>query len=330
MLGGRGVMVSPDKLKPARPRPRDFDAFWKSRRKLLDRVPVKELERKAYPLPKNLKDKIQAFDVKVACAGSKPVTGVLSMPAGAKEKSLPAVVWFQGAGVYPGQVYAPYAQHVILFDVSAHGISNTQKSPYYEKLKKQDLAGYMHRGMAKRETFYFHDMFLRVMRALDYVKSLPQWNGKMLVVRGQSQGGAQAIVAAALDPQVTLLTATVPAMADHLGPLAKPARQPGWPNMLPEKLDRKEKKEIREIIRTAGYYDIINFASKIRCESHLTAGLIDPTCPPDGVYLVYNAIPRKVKKSIFLHAHGNHGTSGMTAEMIKCIFDHFKEEQVKK
>lgn len=47
-------------------------------------------------------------------------------------------------------------------------------------------------------------MYLRVLRALDYVKTLPEWDGKNLIVIGSSQCGAQAIVAAALDPQVSL------------------------------------------------------------------------------------------------------------------------------
>ena len=53
------------------------------------------------------------------------------------------------------------------------------------------------------------------MRSLDYVKSLPEWNGKVLIVKGGSQGGAQSIVAAALDNNVTMMIAEVPAMCDH-------------------------------------------------------------------------------------------------------------------
>ena len=41
------------------------------------------------------------------------------------------------------------------------------------------------------------------MRSLEFIKTLPQWNGKDLIASGGSQGGLQTIWAAALDPDVT-------------------------------------------------------------------------------------------------------------------------------
>ena len=39
---------------------------------------------------------------------------------------------------------------------------------------------------------YFHDKILRVMRALDYVTSRPEWSRQDLLVQGTFQGGLQA------------------------------------------------------------------------------------------------------------------------------------------
>ena len=39
---------------------------------------------------------------------------------------------------------------------------------------------------------YFHDMILRVMRALDYVTSRPEWSRQDLLVQGTFQDGLQA------------------------------------------------------------------------------------------------------------------------------------------
>jgi len=41
---------------------------------------------------------------------------------------------------------------------------------------------------AKPETAYFGGMAWRVVRAIEYLKSLPEWNGRDLTVRGGSQG----------------------------------------------------------------------------------------------------------------------------------------------
>ena len=52
-------------------------------------------------------------------------------------------------------------------------------------------------------------------------------DGHTLVVTGNSQGGLQAIVTAALNPKVTAVLTLVPAGCDMNGPLAQ--RQAGWP-----------------------------------------------------------------------------------------------------
>jgi cephalosporin-C deacetylase-like acetyl esterase len=60
-------------------------------------------------------------------------------------------------------------------------------------------------------------MFLRVIAALDILTDRPEWDGRTLITRGTSQGGAQSLAAAALDPRVTLSVAGVSAMCDLSG-----------------------------------------------------------------------------------------------------------------
>ena len=45
-----------------------------------------------------------------------------------------------------------------------------------------------------------------------------------------------------------------------------------------------------------GYYDPVNQAKRIKCETTITAGLGDYTCPPSGITVLYNNIG--AKKSI--------------------------------
>ena len=143
-------------------------------------------------------------------------------------------------------------------------------------------------------------MYLRLMRALDYIKTRPEWNGKVLIVSGGSQGGGQAIAAAALDPQVTLCLAGVAALSDHCGSFA--ARQPGWPRFYTAKTAKTNPK----VVAATAYYDNVFFARRIKCETWLTAGLIDTTCSPAGIYVVYNNLAAK-KKNIDIFPTGNHG-----------------------
>ena len=298
--GGIGALVEPDKLKPGMERPADFDAFWKAQRELLDKVPLNAVETPVASQSKSHK----LYDVKVDCAGGLPVRGYLSIPVNAKPKSLPAWVTFHGAGVSSsGRAMEP---NCIRMDVNAHGILNGQKPEFYSNLYATTLKNYYHQGQNDREKIYFHGMYLRVMRALDYVKSRPEWNGKVLIVSGSSQGGGQAIAAAALDPQVTLCIAGVPALSDHAGSLA--GRQPGWPRFYDGRNGRKYDPAVKT---AASYYDNVFFASRIKCEAFVTTGLIDTTCSPEGVYVVFMHLASP-KKQLDVVSIGNHGGAPMT------------------
>ena len=279
-----GVIASPEQIRQGLPEPADFKKFWDDAKAELAKIPVKaKLEKIA--LPKKHSGKFNAWDVKVDCIGGVPVSGCLSIPKNAKPKSLPARVYFHGAGVYTSN--PPCNNNKLIeFDVNAHGILNRQKRDYYQKLSKTLLAKYPHKNADNRDKFYFRNMFLRVQRALDYVKTLPEWDGKNLIVYGGSQGGAQALVAGGLDPQVTLIYAGIPALSDHGGILV--GRESGWPRLIKVK---KGKPVNPAIVKTAPYYDVANFAKYIKGEAHLTVGLVDKVCVPTSVYAAYNNIP---------------------------------------
>lgn len=300
LQGGLGVLVAPEALKPGNPLPpADFDVFWQKKRKELDQVPVKAAER-PLALPRGF-DNIRCADVTVDCTGGTPVTGVLTMPKNAAKKSLPAVVYFNGAGVYSAFPHPYIAQKAIAFDVNAHGILNGQNAKYYQDLNSGKLKNYRSTLTGDPGKDYFTGMLVRVMRALDYVKTIPEWNGRDLYVRGRSQGGAQALAAAALDHDVTLCLAEVPALCDHGGRLVN--RQPGWPRFLDsadvKKIDKAKLKEV-------SYFDIVFFAPKIKCPVYVTAGLIDNTCLSSGVYAMFNRIPRDTPKAITIMPDCDH------------------------
>ncbi len=293
---GIGALVEPDKLKPGQAEPKDFDAFWKSQRERLNKVP---LNAKVTEVPSKAPKGFKLYDVKVDCAGSAPVSGYLTVPVNAKPKSLPAYMLYHGAGVRSS---APScAPGAITMNVNAHGIPNGQNRDFYVKLGQTTLKSYAFQNKEDREKIYFNGMYLRIMRSLDYIKTRPEWDGKTIIVYGGSQGGGQSIAAAALDPQVTLCVAGVAALSDHAGSLA--GRQPGWPRFYDVRNGRKV--DPRVVAATA-YYDNVFFARRIKCEVWLTAGLFDTTCSPAGIYLVYNNLAA-ANKHIDLFATGNHG-----------------------
>jgi cephalosporin-C deacetylase len=263
--GGAGV--APGKLA-GYPEPADFDAFWKAQKARLAQVPpIAELTEVS---PTNAA--LQIFDVKINCVG-KPVSGYISRPRDAKAKSLPAQISFHGYGVRSAN--QPNWGGAIAMDVNAHGIENGRPAEYYRKLEQGELKNYAFNkeANARPETAYFNGLMLRVLRALEYLKSRPEWDGKTLIVSGGSQGGLQAITAAALDPDVTKCNAYKPWCCDLGG--AKLGRLSGWRPDWTEGL---------------AYYDIANMAQRVHCETYVSAGLGDYVCPPSGVSVLYNRL----------------------------------------
>jgi cephalosporin-C deacetylase-like acetyl esterase len=45
-----------------------------------------------------------------------------------------------------------------------------------------------------------------------------------------------------------------------------------------------------EKVKTMAYYDVVNFASRVKAETYVTWGYNDNVCPPTTSYIVYNLI----------------------------------------
>ena len=289
--GGAGAGL--EKLE-SYPEPKDFDAFWAGQKAKLAQVPLK-----ANMTEVPSKDpKFLVYDVKVDCAGKKPVVGYFTKPKDAGAKSLKAKVTYEGYGVFSAK---PEMQEgMMIFKINAHGIENGMEPEYYKKLLDGELKSYAFNNEenANPETAYFNGMMLRAMRALEFVKSQPEWDGKNLISYGGSQGGFQSLSAAGLDGDVTSCTAFVPWCCDLGG--INLGRVRGW---RPDFTD------------ALAYYDPVNHAKRIKCDTSVTAGLGDYICPPSGITVLYNNI--KAPKRVEYFQGKTHGYTPPNAKSFK-------------
>src|ERR1700743_1577283 len=124
-------------------------------------------------------------------------------------------------------------------------------------------------------------MYLRDSRALDYLMTRPDWDGKTIVLMGTSMGGQQSLVLAGLRPEkITAVLVNVPAGADTNGDLhGRKAGYPNWPSTDPK------------VMNTALYFDPVNFASQIKAPVLAAMGFIAHTSPPAGIWTALNQIP---------------------------------------
>ncbi|MBN2583504.1 MAG: acetylxylan esterase, partial [Planctomycetes bacterium] len=226
-----GAAVDPFKIKPSLPAPNDFDKFWDAQKKKLAAVPMNarltpvEEERKV-----NYGPEVVCFDVQLDCLGDKPASGYYCRPKDAKRKSLPAFLSLHSAGIRGSSQQAAWMrakQNMLGLDLNAHGLPNGKPAEFYNGLTNGELRGYASKGIDSPETFYFLGMYLQIVRAIDFLTSQPEWDGKTVIVGGSSQGGGQSLVAAGIDPRVTELQASVPAFCDQTGFVLD--RKPGWP-----------------------------------------------------------------------------------------------------
>lgn len=78
-------------------------------------------------------------------------------------------------------------------------------------------------------------VYLACVRSIDLLTSLPEWDGKNVIVQGGSQGGALALITAGLDKRVTACVANHPALSDMAG--YKAGRAGGYPHLFKNTVD---------------------------------------------------------------------------------------------
>jgi cephalosporin-C deacetylase-like acetyl esterase len=282
-----GAAYAWEKIPASAAEPKDFDAFWKSKLDELAKVPVDaQLETIDSGVPGVVLQKITMGNIR----GTK-IRGYFARPAG--DKPCPAMLQVQYAGVYAlnkGQSVDNAKNGWMVLNIIAHDLPVDESPEFYKQQSEGPLKDYVRIGADDRETSYFLRMYLSCYRAADYLANRPDWNKKTLLVQGGSQGGLQTIVTAGLHPAITCATANVPAGCDHTGADLK--RSPGWPGLV----NTWSGKDVNKLRTTSMYFDVVNFARRVKCPIMVGMGLIDTTCPAPGVFAAYNQItsPKRI------------------------------------
>jgi cephalosporin-C deacetylase len=235
------------------------------------------------------------------------VYGVLCEPKG--DGPFPAVLHVPGAGVrgYRGQVEMA-ERGIITFQIGIHGIPVDIEGPLYDTLRWGALAGYNVFNLDDKDRYYYRRVYLGCVRANDFLVSRPRYDGKNLGVTGGSQGGALSLVTAGLDPRVKVVGAFYPALADTTGYVH--GRAGGWPHMFQDELRHRSP----EKLATIAYYDVVNFARRVKAPGLYSWGYNDETCPPTSMHAAYSVITAEKKLLLALET-GHNQTPETTARM---------------
>lgn len=278
----------PDKIQPTVKDPADFDDFWinaiaEARKTSLE--PIISL------LPERCTSVVNVFHVSFRNESpASRIYGILAIPKAPGR--YPAILRVPGAGIRP---YAgdsrTAANGIITLEIGIHGIPVNLDPQFYFDLNGGALGGYNSVKMNDRNNHYYKRVYLGCVRAVDFIFSLPEFNGTDVVVTGGSQGGALTIVTAGLDKRIKYMAAMYPALCDHTGYLNN--RAGGWPHYF-----RNTEPKAGEI-ETLGYFDVVNFARRVSAPGFYTWGYNDLTCPPTSMHSAYNMITAPKELEIF-------------------------------
>ena len=281
--GSCTAAFSPELLKPTTVEPKDFDAFWT---KTLEEARWTALNAQRELLPDRSNEDVNVYQVSFQNLrwGSRTY-GILSVPT--KPGKYPALLRVPGAGVrpYSGDTYTAPGKGIAL-EIGIHGVDVTQPQAFYDNLMNGALNGYWNFGMDSRDDSYYKRVIVGCVRSVDYIASLPEWDGKIIGVSGSSQGGFLSYATAALDSRITFVAAVHPALCDHTASLKGIAC--GWPHYFYKMSDGAKEKDAK--IETSRYYDGVNFVRRIKCPTWVSFGYNDDVVPPTTAYATYNTL----------------------------------------
>ncbi|HEY0995308.1 MAG TPA: acetylxylan esterase, partial [Gemmatimonadaceae bacterium] len=279
---------SPERIQAATPMPPDLMDFWTQAIAEARRVPLEPVMTR---MPERSTKEVDVYHVSFQNqrVGSG-LYGILSVPTAPGRH--PAMLVVPGAGVRPYFPAIGVARRgVIHLAIGIHGIPVDRDSLLYNELRATALQQYWRYGAEDRDLYYYKRVYVGVVRAGDFLLSLPQWDGEHYVVQGGSQGGGLAMVAGVLDSRVDAIAVSYPALSDQFGYFA--GRAGGWPHMF---ADTAGMKALPEKMATIPYYDGVNFARLLRIPGIYAWGFNDPTVPPTASFATYNAITAPKEK----------------------------------
>jgi len=302
------IGFSPELIEPQVSVPNDFEQFWNDCKSELCRTPLYYTKERAVEY---CTDDIECYLIKLRINNEgQSVYGYLSYPANARPGTCPAVFSPPGAGVKTIKEplrHRYYTEHgFIRLEIEIHGLDPRLPAETFRDISKafdRRRNGYLTQGLDNRDNYYMRRVYMACVRCIDLLASLPEWDGRNIVVQGGSQGGALALVTAGLDDRVTACAANHPALSDMARFTIGEAD--GYPHF-----SRMPGMTTPDKIATMAYYDVVNFARLIKVPTLLTWGFNDDTCPPTTSYAVYNTL--QCPKEALITPINEHWTSETT------------------
>ena len=269
--------IALNKLKTYRgssPIPADFDAFWDEG---VREMKALDADVQLIPSPFQVPG-VQCCDLYFTGVGGARVHAKLARPAAPKGK-VPAVLIFHGYTLDSGdwmEKVSFAACGVVAAALDCRGQGGLSEDS--GRVKGNTLHGHIIRGLDEEDPrkLYYRQVFLDAAQLAQIVMDLPDVDETRVGAYGGSQGGALAMVCAALEPRLNRTAPMFPFLSDYrfvCGMEAIPEPYEELQEYFRSFDPRHERED--EIFTKLGYIDIQNLAPRIKAEVRMYTALLD-------------------------------------------------------
>jgi cephalosporin-C deacetylase len=290
--------------KPPLYRQSDFESFWESTTAEALKQPI-NAELIPYNLPtRGLVCYAVRFDGFKAQGNQQGQAGRIAgwyvRPESAGK--FPAVCIYHG---YSGRAPRP----LDLLPLAAQGLCVLSMDCRGQNGQSQDGAlypeghahGWMTQGIRDPKTYYYRFVYADALRALELLAHRDEVDPARLAITGLSQGGGLTLAVAALSQRPMLALADVPFLCDFRRAIDIAAAGPYLeiPSFL-----RAFPHLYEDALATLSYFDAMNLAPWIGCQTIVSNCLWDDVCPPSTIFAAYNHITAEKRIDLYpFHKH---------------------------
>ena len=289
----------------------DFEEFWlegvsRTAKALPDEI-IWKMEPHSFPVPQ-----VRVFRVTLTMVDQTCLQGWYVCPIHASLSStVPALVRFHGYGSDKGTI-----SHLLIWGLLGYAVlsmdvrGQSPESPDGRAHAAGSHGGWMTQGLAGPETYYYREVYLDAVAAVELLARRPEIRAQKIGLFGDSQGAAIASAATALvahygprfqfQSYIAALSAALPFLSNFAQGLKMDHRESPLAELDVHMAERKE-----EVLRVLSYFDIMNFAPWIQCPTLVALALKDQVCPRETVLPFYNNLGMEDKLMALYPDHGH-------------------------
>lgn len=303
--------------------PADFDDFWRATLAEHRAITVEPVVTPAdTPITA-----VEVYDVTFGGFAGDPIKGWLWVPKGLTGPT-PAIVEFQGYGggrqlAHERLGWAASGYVHFFMDTRGQGSGWGSGGETPDPHGSGPAAdGVMTRGIEDKDEYYYRRVFVDGVRAVDFVRSLPQVDANKVFTTGGSQGGGISLAVGSLVGDLAGVMADVPFLCHY-------ERAVGITDNFPYheivKYLAVHRNAADMVFDTLSYFDGVNMAKRISSPSIVSVALMDQTCPASTVFAACNHMPTAPQVEVYRFNNHEGGEAYQWLKQVDFVKAHTRD-----